>query len=81
MEQSNANEPLLQSDTSIQARASPRSIPWGPMMALLTSVVSVALSETVLYPFVAFMVGSFHLTDDPTKIGWGGWGRRSQRQQ
>ena len=43
-------------------------------MALLTSVVSVALSETVLYPFVAFMVGSFHLTDDPTKIGWGGWG-------
>ena len=76
MKQSDATEPLLQSDPSIQAPALPRPIPWGPMMALLTSVVSVALSETVLYPFVAFMVGSFHLTDDPTKIGWGGWGWR-----
>jgi len=44
-------------------------LPKGQMVVLLMVMLSESVQVQILFPFIYFMVESFHVTDDPRKIG------------
>ncbi|CAI5982964.1 unnamed protein product [Closterium sp. NIES-64] len=48
----------------------PNPLPRGPVVAICVMYFTNALAPTILFPFLPLMVASFHVTDDPTKLGY-----------
>ena len=71
MDQQQATTMQQQTATSQQQAATkpPTPLPRGPTLAIVIMYFTNALSQTILFPFLALMVRSFHVTEDPAKIG------------